>query len=83
MNTPCGVEDVDPQDGEAPITHTFMETRFSALRKDLAALKQEVTADIKDLKRDLRALGQRVTTLEHVCDRGKRSLKITTPSYWN
>ncbi|KAJ1151005.1 hypothetical protein NDU88_003792 [Pleurodeles waltl] len=41
-----------------------MEQLFESLRDDLATLKQEITADIKDLKREVLDLGQRVDTVE-------------------
>ncbi|KAJ1082901.1 hypothetical protein NDU88_003062 [Pleurodeles waltl] len=51
-------------DGEAPLTRSFMEQLFGALRGDFATLKQEIAAEVKELKREVVELGQRVDTPE-------------------
>ncbi|KAJ1187304.1 hypothetical protein NDU88_004081 [Pleurodeles waltl] len=45
-----------------------MEQLFRSLREDFATLKQEKAADIKDLKREVIDLGQRVDTIEQIHD---------------
>ncbi|KAJ1156027.1 hypothetical protein NDU88_008752 [Pleurodeles waltl] len=41
-----------------------MEQLFESLREDLATLKRKIAADIKDLRREVIDLGQRVDTVE-------------------
>ncbi|KAJ1157041.1 hypothetical protein NDU88_009756 [Pleurodeles waltl] len=53
-----------PEGGKAPITRAFMEQLLGAFCEDFATLKQEIAAEVKDLKRDVANLGQRVDTLE-------------------
>ncbi|KAJ1201801.1 hypothetical protein NDU88_005607 [Pleurodeles waltl] len=48
---------------DAPVARSFLEELFSMLRDDLVSLKQDITADVKDLKKDFSKLGQRVDTL--------------------
>ncbi|KAJ1181940.1 hypothetical protein NDU88_007139 [Pleurodeles waltl] len=36
---------------EAPFIRTFMEQLFGSLREDFATLRQEIAAEVKDLKR--------------------------------
>ncbi|KAJ1209626.1 hypothetical protein NDU88_005000 [Pleurodeles waltl] len=58
----------------APLTRAFMEQLFGSLREDFATLKQEIAADIKDLKRELVDLGQRVYTIEQMHDTREEEL---------
>ncbi|KAJ1096594.1 hypothetical protein NDU88_001729 [Pleurodeles waltl] len=51
-----------------PLTRTFMEQLFKPLCEDFATVKQEIAADIKDLKREVVDLGQRVDTIEQTHD---------------
>ncbi|KAJ1090849.1 hypothetical protein NDU88_003977 [Pleurodeles waltl] len=61
-------EQGERMDGEAPLTRSFMEQLFRALRGDFATLKQEIAEEVKELKRDVVELGQRVDTLEQSRD---------------
>ncbi|KAJ1158866.1 hypothetical protein NDU88_011539 [Pleurodeles waltl] len=63
--------------GEVPLTRKFMEQLFGALREDFATLKQEVAADIKDLKRKVADLGQHVDTLEQAHHAQRRNWTAT------
>ncbi|KAJ1105409.1 hypothetical protein NDU88_002815 [Pleurodeles waltl] len=60
--TECGdvVGPVPSESDGAPLTRALMEQLFSSLRKEFATLKREIAAGIKDLKRELIDLGQRV-----------------------
>ncbi|KAJ1092493.1 hypothetical protein NDU88_005603 [Pleurodeles waltl] len=72
----CG----DPRDqrerveGEVPFTRSFMEQLFGALYGDYATLKQEITAEVKELKLEVFELGQRVYTLEQAQDAREEEL---------
>ncbi|KAJ1151172.1 hypothetical protein NDU88_003959 [Pleurodeles waltl] len=48
----------------APLMRPFMEELFRSLRDYFATLKQEIAADIKDLKWEMIDLGQRVDMIE-------------------
>ncbi|KAJ1199833.1 hypothetical protein NDU88_003665 [Pleurodeles waltl] len=61
------------EDREAPLTRTFMELLFGYLLEDFAAFKQEIAADVKDLKREVFDLGHRVDTLEQTLDAGRKN----------
>ncbi|KAJ1135996.1 hypothetical protein NDU88_002423 [Pleurodeles waltl] len=52
----------------APLMRAFMEQLFESLHDDLSTLKREIAADIKDLKREMIDLGQRVDTVEQAHD---------------
>ncbi|KAJ1117707.1 hypothetical protein NDU88_005904 [Pleurodeles waltl] len=54
--------------GQASLTRTFVEQLFGSLCEDFATLKQEIAAEVKDLKREVIDLGQGVETLEHTHD---------------
>ncbi|KAJ1173383.1 hypothetical protein NDU88_005219 [Pleurodeles waltl] len=56
------------EDDGAPLTRAFMEQLFRSLREDFATLKQEIAADIKELKREVVDLGQHVDTIEQTHD---------------
>ncbi|KAJ1186038.1 hypothetical protein NDU88_002823 [Pleurodeles waltl] len=45
-------------EGEAPLTRSFMEQLFRALHRDFATLKQEIAAEVKELKREVVELEQ-------------------------
>ncbi|KAJ1117913.1 hypothetical protein NDU88_006109 [Pleurodeles waltl] len=45
-------------DGEAPLTRSFMEQLFGSLCGDFATVKQEIAAEVKELKRKVVDLGQ-------------------------
>ncbi|KAJ1142747.1 hypothetical protein NDU88_009060 [Pleurodeles waltl] len=45
-------------DREAPQTRTFIEQLFGSLRENFANLKQEIAAEVKELKREVVDLGQ-------------------------
>ncbi|KAJ1211004.1 hypothetical protein NDU88_006366 [Pleurodeles waltl] len=47
-----------------PVTKVFLEQLFWVLRDDLATLKQEIEADIKDLKREMAEVRQQFDTVE-------------------
>ncbi|KAJ1090616.1 hypothetical protein NDU88_003746 [Pleurodeles waltl] len=62
-----GGESVDlgaQKDVEAPLTRSFMEQLFGARHGDSATPKQEIAAEVKELKQEVVELGQRVDTLE-------------------
>ncbi|KAJ1215326.1 hypothetical protein NDU88_002935 [Pleurodeles waltl] len=61
-------------DGEAPLTRSFMEQLFGALGGDFATLKQEIEAEVKELKQEDVELGQRVDTLEQAQDAREEEL---------
>ncbi|KAJ1150618.1 hypothetical protein NDU88_003408 [Pleurodeles waltl] len=44
-------EQGERMEGEAPLTRSFMEQLFRALCRDFATLKQEIAAEVKELKR--------------------------------
>ncbi|KAJ1198224.1 hypothetical protein NDU88_002067 [Pleurodeles waltl] len=69
----CGGPGLPENDG-APLTRAFMEQLFESLHDDLATLKQEITANIKDLKREVIDLGQRVDTVEQAQDAREEEL---------
>ncbi|KAJ1217494.1 hypothetical protein NDU88_005088 [Pleurodeles waltl] len=62
------------QSDGAPLMRAFMEQLFESLLNDLATLKREIAADIKDLKREGIDLGQRVDTVEQAQDARKDEL---------
>ncbi|KAJ1083080.1 hypothetical protein NDU88_003240 [Pleurodeles waltl] len=62
-----------PEHDGAPLTRAFMEQLFEPLR-DLATLKQDITADIKDLKREVLDLGQRADIVEQAQDAREEEL---------
>ncbi|KAJ1109406.1 hypothetical protein NDU88_006767 [Pleurodeles waltl] len=51
-----------------PVTCDFLETLFGALRTDIATLKQDITADIKGLTKEMNELGDWVSNLEQTSD---------------
>ncbi|KAJ1205253.1 hypothetical protein NDU88_000688 [Pleurodeles waltl] len=53
-----------PDDDTTPITKAFLEQLFGVLRDDFATLKQEMAADVKDLKMEIAKFGQRMYTVE-------------------
>ncbi|KAJ1129532.1 hypothetical protein NDU88_007900 [Pleurodeles waltl] len=64
-----------PSEGDgAPLMRAFMEQLFRSLHVDFATLKQEIAADIKDLKREVVDLGQRVDTIEQTNDTREEEL---------
>lgn len=50
---------------EAPVTQALMESMFAALRDDLQTVKHELTTEIKDIRKDVDEVGERVATLEN------------------
>ncbi|KAJ1135879.1 hypothetical protein NDU88_002308 [Pleurodeles waltl] len=64
-----------PEHDGAPWTRGFMEQLFESLRADLPTLKQEITADIKDLKREVLDLGRCVDTVEQAQDARRNNLR--------
>lgn len=50
---------------EAPVTRALMESMFAALRDDLQTVKHELTTEIKDIRKDVDEVGERVATLEN------------------
>ncbi|KAJ1198207.1 hypothetical protein NDU88_002051 [Pleurodeles waltl] len=57
----------NPNDTE-PVTQTFLESLFGALRADIAALKQDLTKDSKGHTKNMNELGDHVETLECTAD---------------
>ncbi|KAJ1145072.1 hypothetical protein NDU88_011364 [Pleurodeles waltl] len=55
----------------------FMEQLIRSLREDFATLKRETAADIKDLKREVIDLGQRVEAVEQTHDAREEELDAT------
>lgn len=49
---------------EEPVTRAFLETLFASLREDLQEVKRDLTAEIKDIRKDVDDIGGRVATLE-------------------
>ncbi|KAJ1145866.1 hypothetical protein NDU88_012149 [Pleurodeles waltl] len=49
---------------DEPVTRAFPENLFATLRDDIAALKQELAADVKDIRCNMGELEQRVDSLE-------------------
>ncbi|KAJ1211236.1 hypothetical protein NDU88_006597 [Pleurodeles waltl] len=56
-----------PDEAE-PVTRTFLETLFGALRADIATLIQDLAMDIKGLTKDMNELGDRVDSLERTSE---------------
>ncbi|KAJ1201669.1 hypothetical protein NDU88_005475 [Pleurodeles waltl] len=50
--------------GEGPFTRAFLEGLFTSLREDLQALKRDLLQDLKEVRRELEEVGERVATLE-------------------
>ncbi|KAJ1103865.1 hypothetical protein NDU88_001286 [Pleurodeles waltl] len=65
-----------PQEAEVPVKQAFLEHLFGVHREDLAALKQVMAADVKDIKKDFGELGQRVTALEQTGDSREEELEV-------
>ncbi|KAJ1155686.1 hypothetical protein NDU88_008415 [Pleurodeles waltl] len=64
------------------IDKNVLEQLFESLHEDFATLKQEIAADVKDLKREVVDLGQHVGTLERTHDaRGGTGLSQERTSY--
>ncbi|KAJ1119388.1 hypothetical protein NDU88_007574 [Pleurodeles waltl] len=57
-------EPVRSEGKKALLTRMFMEQLCGSLHEDFATLKQEVAAEVKDLKREVVGLGQRMDMLE-------------------
>ncbi|KAJ1162765.1 hypothetical protein NDU88_003230 [Pleurodeles waltl] len=51
-----------------PVTQPFIETLFNKLHKDIEALWGDVARDIKDVKKEVTDLGNRVVMLDTVGD---------------
>ncbi|KAJ1142955.1 hypothetical protein NDU88_009267 [Pleurodeles waltl] len=62
---------------EAPLTRTYFEQLFGSLREDFATLKLEIAAEVKDVRRAVTDLGQRVDTLERPMMHGRKKLTLT------
>ncbi|KAJ1082835.1 hypothetical protein NDU88_003000 [Pleurodeles waltl] len=59
-----------PKGDDEPIAKAFMEQLLGVLREDFARLKQEIAAEVEDLKRDAADLGKWVDALDKQCLRG-------------
>ncbi|KAJ1211781.1 hypothetical protein NDU88_007135 [Pleurodeles waltl] len=70
LETGCGdaAGPVLSESDGAPLTRAFMEQLFESLCDDLATLKREIAADVKDLKMEVIYLGQCVDTVEQAQD---------------
>ncbi|KAJ1157241.1 hypothetical protein NDU88_009956 [Pleurodeles waltl] len=62
------VERGPSEGGKVPLTRAFMEQLFGSLRGDFVILKQEIAADVKDLKGEVVDVGQCMDTLERTQD---------------
>lgn len=49
---------------EAPATKAFMVELFSAIKEDIQDLHSQFSADLREVRRDLDGVGDRVATLE-------------------
>lgn len=47
-------------EGGEPITKAFLESLFGTLQDDIQSLKQEIKAELKEVRRDMEAIGERV-----------------------
>ncbi|KAJ1097192.1 hypothetical protein NDU88_002318 [Pleurodeles waltl] len=62
-------------EGEAAlVTQDFLEQLFTVIREDLATLKQEIAFEVKELKRDIGELGQRVDSIEQTHNTHEKEL---------
>ncbi|KAJ1169675.1 hypothetical protein NDU88_001566 [Pleurodeles waltl] len=61
---------------EETVTHTFLETLFGTLSDDIAALRRDMAADVKYIKRELSEMGQCIDTLETTSDQGEGELNV-------
>ncbi|KAJ1157315.1 hypothetical protein NDU88_010029 [Pleurodeles waltl] len=59
---------VGPDDDSTPITKSFLEQVFGVLREDFATLNQEISTDVKYLKREITEFGQQIDTVEQTHD---------------
>ncbi|KAJ1187255.1 hypothetical protein NDU88_004033 [Pleurodeles waltl] len=60
---PTPPSDEPQEEDNASVTQSFLENLFSALRDELAILKWDIAADIKDLKKNFSKLGYVMTNL--------------------
>ncbi|KAJ1150893.1 hypothetical protein NDU88_003680 [Pleurodeles waltl] len=49
---------------EGSLTHTYMASLFSGIQEDIGELRNDVTTEIKEVKRDMAELGHWVNTME-------------------
>ncbi|KAJ1114856.1 hypothetical protein NDU88_003086 [Pleurodeles waltl] len=56
-------------------TRPFLESFFSMLRDDIAALKQELAADVKDFRRNMGEMEQTIDPQEQIRDSGDKELE--------
>ncbi|KAJ1112672.1 hypothetical protein NDU88_000933 [Pleurodeles waltl] len=61
-------EHIEKKCQPAPVTRSFRENLFRKLRDDIAALKQELAAVVKDIRRNMGELEQRIDSLERAND---------------
>lgn len=54
----------ETEGAETPITRAFMESLFSSLRNDFLSLKEEVAGEVREIRRDVEDLGERVEAIE-------------------
>ncbi|KAJ1104157.1 hypothetical protein NDU88_001572 [Pleurodeles waltl] len=57
-----------PEDDAAPITKAFLERLLRVLCDNFATLKQEIAAEVKDLKREMAKVGQRLDPVKRTHD---------------
>ncbi|KAJ1129998.1 hypothetical protein NDU88_008357 [Pleurodeles waltl] len=62
-------------DIDVPVTRPFLENLFTTLRDDIEALKQELAADVKDIRSNVGVLEQRVDSLEWGSDNRDEELE--------
>lgn len=53
---------------DEPITKAFLESLFLTLREDLQSVRNYLTAEIKEIRRDVDDVGDRVAALEEKSD---------------
>ncbi|KAJ1172964.1 hypothetical protein NDU88_004806 [Pleurodeles waltl] len=69
-----GNSDGTVEEDANPVANVFMEQLFGFLQEDLAALRQELATTVKELKGEGTGLGQRVKTVERICERQEEEL---------
>ncbi|KAJ1114934.1 hypothetical protein NDU88_003164 [Pleurodeles waltl] len=63
-DTPTLTHREGDEDGENPITRSFLEGLFLSLKEDLQAVNRDLSRDLKEVRHELEAVGQRVANVE-------------------
>ncbi|KAJ1083800.1 hypothetical protein NDU88_003955 [Pleurodeles waltl] len=56
------------RDDDAPVIRPILESLFGALWDDIASIKQEIATDVKDIRRGVGELDQKVESMEQASD---------------